>query len=151
MHPDYTGYFEPLEAMPASVQELFTYNPAKAKKLLAEAGYPNGFTFKVQVCACNADHMDLLPLIARLSRAGRREAGDPADGVPAFLSAMTTRTLRAGYLMNNGHTNPTTTIRKSFVTGQQWNPSEYAIRSSTRRWTPSTGSRDEATQAMLKE
>ena len=41
-HPDYTGYFEPLEAMPASVKELFTYNPDKAKKLLAEAGYPEG-------------------------------------------------------------------------------------------------------------
>ena len=64
MHPDYNGYFEPLEAMPASVKELFEYNPDKAKKLLAEAGYPNGFTFKVQVCACNPDHMDLLPLVA---------------------------------------------------------------------------------------
>ena len=49
MHPDYDGYYEPLTAMPDSVKELFTYNPEKAKKLLAEAGYPNGFTFKVQV------------------------------------------------------------------------------------------------------
>jgi peptide/nickel transport system substrate-binding protein len=37
--------------------------------------------------------------------------------------------------MNNGHTNPTTSIRKSFVTGQTWNPSQYTTRSSTRRWT----------------
>ena len=63
-HPDYLGYFEPLEAMPDSVKELFTYNPDKAKKLLAEAGCPNGFTFKVQVCSCSPDHMDLLPLVA---------------------------------------------------------------------------------------
>ena len=28
--------------MPASVKELFTYDPAKAKKLLAEAGYTKG-------------------------------------------------------------------------------------------------------------
>ena len=48
-HPDYPGYFEPLEKMPDSVKELFTYNPTKAK-LLAEAGYPKGFSFKVQVC-----------------------------------------------------------------------------------------------------
>ena len=27
--------------------------------------------------------------------------------------------------MNNGHTNPTTTIRKSFITGQVWNPSQW--------------------------
>jgi len=45
MHPDYLGYYEPLEKMPASVKELFTYDPAKAKKLLAEAGYPGGVGF----------------------------------------------------------------------------------------------------------
>ncbi len=45
-HPDFAGYYEPLEAMPDSVKELFTYNPAKAKQLLAEAGYPNGFTLQ---------------------------------------------------------------------------------------------------------
>ncbi len=39
-HPDYIGYFEPLEAMPESIKELFVYDPAKAKKLLAEAGPP---------------------------------------------------------------------------------------------------------------
>ncbi len=41
-HPDYTGYYEPLSAMPESVKELFTYNPDKAKKLLAEAGVCEG-------------------------------------------------------------------------------------------------------------
>src|SRR5262249_6446913 len=61
-HPDYIGYFEPLEQMPDSVKELYTYNPQKAKALLAEAGYPNGFSFKAQVCSCSPDHMDLLPL-----------------------------------------------------------------------------------------
>ena len=35
---------------------------------------------------------------------------------------MTTQTQRAGYFMNNGHTNPTTTIRKSFVTGPAVEP-----------------------------
>ena len=124
-HPDYTGYFEPLEAMPASVKELFEYNPAKAKKLLAEAGYPNGFSFKVQVCACNPDHMDLLPLVAAyLEQVGVKAEIQPME-YGAFLSAMTSKTNAAGYFMNNGHTNPTTTIRKSFVKGQVWNPSQW--------------------------
>ena len=86
MHPDYKGYYEPLEAMPASVKELFEYNPDKAKKLLAEAGYPNGFSFKVQVCACNPDHMDLLAAGRRLPREGRRQDRDPAHGVRALSS-----------------------------------------------------------------
>lgn len=28
--------------------------------------------------------------------------------------------------MNNGHSNPLTTIRKSFITGQRWNPSGHS-------------------------
>ena len=125
-HPDYHGYFEPLEKMPASVQELFTYNPKKAKELLKEAGHPNGFSFKVQVCSCNPDHMELLPLVAGyLEQVGVKLEIQPME-YGAFLSAMTSRKMTPGYFMNNGHTNPTTTIRKSFATGQTWNPSGWS-------------------------
>ena len=44
----------------------------------------------------------------------------------SFLSAMTTNTHGPGYLMNSGHVNPITTLRKSFVTDQTWNPSLYS-------------------------
>jgi peptide/nickel transport system substrate-binding protein len=126
MHPDYVGYFQPLNEMPASVQELFKFDQAKAKKLLAEAGHPKGFTFKVQVCSCSPDHMDLLPLVAAyLEQVGVKMEIQPME-YGAFLSAMTSRTHSVGYMMNNGHTNPTTTIRKSFTTGQQWNPSGWS-------------------------
>jgi peptide/nickel transport system substrate-binding protein len=125
-HPDYLGYFEPLEQMPDSVKELFKYDPEKAKKLLAEAGYPKGFSFKVQVCSCNPDHMELLPLVAAyLEKVGVKIEIQPME-YGAFLSAMTSKTLAPGYFMNNGHTNPTTTIRKSFSTGQTWNPSMWS-------------------------
>jgi peptide/nickel transport system substrate-binding protein len=40
--PD-TGVFRPLEEYSEAVQELYTYNPEKARQLLADAGYPNGF------------------------------------------------------------------------------------------------------------
>ena len=125
-HPDYVGYFEPLDKQPASVQELFKYDPAKAKKLLAEAGFAKGFTTKVQVCSCSPDHMELLPLVAGyLEQVGVKLEIQPLE-YGAFLSAMTSRKHTAAYFMNNGHTNPTTTIRKSFVTGQQWNPSGWS-------------------------
>ncbi|MFT3800819.1 MAG: ABC transporter substrate-binding protein [Burkholderiaceae bacterium] len=125
-HPDYIGYYEPLDKMPDSVKELFTYDPAKAKKLLAEAGYPNGFSFKVQYCSCSPNHTDLLPLVAAyLEQVGVKLELQPME-YASFLSAMTTKKHAAGYFMDNGHTNPTTTLRKSFATGQVWNPSMYA-------------------------
>ena len=60
--------------------------------------------------------MDLLPLVAAyLEQVGVKVEIQPME-YAAFLSAMTTKTIAPGYFMNNGHTNPTTTIRKSFVT-----------------------------------
>ncbi len=43
-----TGYI-PLDEMPAEVQELYSYNPDKARELLTEAGYPDGFKTKILV------------------------------------------------------------------------------------------------------
>jgi len=152
MHPDYVGYFQPLKEMPDSVQELFKFDPAKAKKLLAEAGHAKGFTFKVQVCSCSPDHMDLLPLVAAyLEQVGVKMEIQPME-YGAFLSAMTSRSLSVGYMMNNGHTNPTTTIRKSFTTGQQWNPSGYSDPKYDAKMDEVYRTKDEATRIkMLRE
>ena len=115
-----------LNAMPDSVKELFTYNPEKARRLLAEAGYPNGFTFKVQTSSANAGHQDLLPLVAAyLEQIGVKIEIQPME-YAAFLSVMSNKSHAPGYFMNIGHSNPLTAIRKNFVTGQRWNPSMWA-------------------------
>ena len=125
-HPGFGEYFEPLEEMPQEVQELFTYNPKKARALLKEAGVPEGFTFDVQVCSCSPSNMDMIPLLeSYLQKVGISIKIKPME-YASFLSAMTTKTHGPGYLLNSGHVNPITTLRKSFVTGQTWNPSQYS-------------------------
>ncbi|MFT5097951.1 MAG: peptide/nickel transport system substrate-binding protein [Candidatus Azotimanducaceae bacterium] len=125
-HPGFGEYFEPLEEMPQEVQALFTYNPEKARALLKEAGVPKGFTFDVQVCSCSPSNMDMIPLLeSYLQKVGISIKIKPME-YASFLSAMTTKTHGPGYLLNSGHVNPITTLRKSFVTGQTWNPSQYS-------------------------
>ena len=149
MHPDYLGYYETLDKMPQAAQDLFVYNPEKAKALLAEAGFPKGFTFKVQVCSCSPDHMDLIPLIAAyLEKVGVKIDIQQME-YGAFLSAMTTKTHAAGYFMRNGHTNPTTTIRKSFVTKQTWNPSMYSDPEMDKRMAAVYAEPDEGKRQLL--
>jgi len=121
MHPEYVGYHKPLKDQPESVQELFRFDQAKAKKLLAEAGYPDGFSFKVQVCACDPVRMELMPLIASYLEAVKVKMEIVPMEYGAHLSAMTSHTNAAGYLTNVGDVNPTTSLRINFGKGQVYN------------------------------
>ena len=54
--------YTPLEQLPADAKELFSYSPEKAKKLLADAGYPNGF--KTQLVIGNwTRHVDEMSML----------------------------------------------------------------------------------------
>ena len=125
MHSSWAGYHEPLAEMPESVRELYSFNPAKAKALLAEAGYPGGFSFKVQTTSASFDN-DLLALIAAyLAKVGVKMEIQVME-YSAYLSAMTTKTNAAGYFLQAGLNNPTTSLRKTFGTKQTWNPSQHS-------------------------
>jgi len=124
--PEFIGYYEPLEKMPKSVQELFTYNPQKAKQLLAEAGYPDGFSFVAQVNANDATSMDLVPLVADyLSRVGVMMKLEPMEYV-AFLSLLTTGNHGPGYFSRLSQVNPITSLRMHLETGFKYNYSRFS-------------------------
>ena len=53
--PAYKDMYTPLEELPESVQELYEYNPDKARQLLAEAGYPDGFKITLNLQSQDAD------------------------------------------------------------------------------------------------
>jgi peptide/nickel transport system substrate-binding protein len=58
---EYWDAYYPLEQLPANVQELYSYNPTKARELLTAAGYP---TLKTTIVTYNtATFVDYLSLL----------------------------------------------------------------------------------------
>ena len=46
-YPTDNPMYRPLEEWPEDVRQLYDYNPTRAKEMLAEAGYPDGFTLEL--------------------------------------------------------------------------------------------------------
>lgn len=60
MMANWTSVYQPIEKYPADVQEQWQYNPAKAKQLLAEAGFPKGFQTELVVESAYAERGEML-------------------------------------------------------------------------------------------
>ena len=63
MYPAFTKYFVP------ELVDYYKYDPAKAKQLLADAGYPNGFDMTITVASNNKPHVDTAEVVAEQLRA----------------------------------------------------------------------------------
>jgi len=57
----YSGWVTPVAEWPNDIKEEYSYNPEKAKQLLADAGYPSGF--KTNVIASSNDDMQFLQIL----------------------------------------------------------------------------------------
>ena len=58
----YLDMYTPLDQLPEGTRELYVYNPDKAKQLLKDAGYPNGFSTSI-LCYNAAAQVDLLSIV----------------------------------------------------------------------------------------
>jgi peptide/nickel transport system substrate-binding protein len=61
--PDFSDMYTPLDELPEEVREIYEYHPDKAKQLLTEAGYPNGFKVKVLCHAVGGAYPDMLSIV----------------------------------------------------------------------------------------
>lgn len=116
----YSGIYTPVNQLPASSKELLEYNPEKAKKLLAEAGYPNGFSFKCQFGGSSSNTIDYLSMIvAYLAKINVKMELNVMDYVSG-LSKMTKKQHDDAIYVPIDHGPPLQIIGK-FVTGHPWN------------------------------
>ncbi|MFC2010857.1 ABC transporter substrate-binding protein [Chloroflexota bacterium] len=61
--PEFMDMYVPIDQMPESISELYEYKPQKAKQLLTEAGYPQGFKAEVLVPSVPQEPIELLQII----------------------------------------------------------------------------------------
>lgn len=65
-HPDLKDVYLPLEEASAEAQDLYKYDPEKAKAMLKEAGYPNGFKANVITSSLTSWNADYLAIIKQM-------------------------------------------------------------------------------------
>jgi len=119
--PDFTSVFTPVKDLPPAAKELFTYNPERAKKLLAEAGYPNGFTFQAQVDNSSPVTLDWASMVvAYLEKIGVKLELVPMD-YPSWLSKTMKKQHLPGAFFTSDHGTPIASIRKAFLSKENWN------------------------------
>jgi peptide/nickel transport system substrate-binding protein len=63
--PNQKDAWLPLEKLPANVRELFEYNPDRAKQLLAEANYPDGFDTTI-ICLSGSTELDIVQILQNM-------------------------------------------------------------------------------------
>jgi peptide/nickel transport system substrate-binding protein len=88
---NFTGAgYKPLSTMSESIQELYSYNPEKARQLLSEAGYPNGFKAELLVPSMPTEIVDQASILKdQWSKVGVTLDIKPTEG--GALTALVTR------------------------------------------------------------
>ena len=147
---DWGDVYTPLDELPESCQELFTYNPEKARELLAEAGYPDGFSCEV---VCPTLQADVTSMVAGFWE----EIGVECEIKPLEFGAL------FGTLFGKTHkhiifhfggegNNPLRDLWNTLVTGERYNSAMWSDPAFDEKWHQAATERDPARRnELLKE
>ena len=90
IYPKLAKYFLP------ELAEYYSYDPAKGKELLAEAGYPDGFDMTIAVSSNYQPHMDTAEVVVQqLAAIGIRATVQPVDAATWYSDVYTGRQFQA--------------------------------------------------------
>jgi peptide/nickel transport system substrate-binding protein len=120
--------YTPLDKLPASAQELFKYDPAKAKQLMTDAGYPNGFTSELVVSSTGGTTM--LDSAAMLVDMWDKNLGVKVNlkvaDYATYLAIQYGQAHKGMLFMSKGNGDPFAVLLVvGPPPGQYWNPSRY--------------------------
>lgn len=115
--------YTPLEELPESAQELFEYNPTEAKRLMTEAGYPNGFSTKIQLPTGSADYIALVADYWHKHLGVELEL-EPLD-YATYIYKQYSKTHGPMFYMLKGCGDPFQVLWACGTPGYAWNPAEW--------------------------
>jgi peptide/nickel transport system substrate-binding protein len=115
--------YTPVEKLPQSTKELFEYNPEKARQLLTEAGYPNGFQSEMVIWSPST--VDAASMVVGMweKELGVKVTLKPYD-YNTYLSMMYGKAYKQMYLLVMGSSTPYSILDVALPTSS-WNAANY--------------------------
>ncbi|MBL7119559.1 MAG: ABC transporter substrate-binding protein [Dehalococcoidia bacterium] len=118
--------YTPLEELPESAREVIEYNPEKAKQLLAEAGYPDGFECELVFFSATQIARDQADMLQdNLADIGVDLKLNAMGDYGAYIGIMFSRRYDYMYMVGHGEGNPFSVLRKSLLPKQTWNVPDW--------------------------
>jgi len=121
-HPE--SIFTPLEKLPAETRLLYDYNPTLAKQMLADAGYPDGFSIDFS-CGTAISALDIASLIKyQWAKIGVEVDIKPLD-TAAFSIVKWAPRIYTGSFLTQEEANPVDMLIRSGYPGEVLNYAEW--------------------------